>query len=64
VNDIPHEYEGLTLRDLVILFTGPNALPIPPELREWVECAELVTKLVERQERNHWCQGASRGCAN
>lgn len=43
----------LTLRELLLLYTGPDALPIPPELEEWVDAARKVQEIarLERQNR-------------
>ena len=53
MSDIPPEYQNVTLKELLVLFTGPNALPIPEELQEWLECAELLAQLVHRRDRNN-----------
>jgi len=46
---VPAEYAHLTLREILRLFTGPGALPCPPELLEWREIAEAFEAL--RQQR-------------
>lgn len=45
-NNLPPEYASLTLRDVLRLYTGPHALPVPPVLVGWVECAQQTGDLL------------------
>ena len=53
MSDIPPEYEDVTLRELLVLFTGPHALPVPLELQEWLKCAELLAQLIHGRGPNN-----------
>ena len=48
---LPPEYEDLTLRELVLLYAGPLALEVPPELRGWLDVAIQLEELIEQRRR-------------
>ena len=43
----------LTMFSLLERYTGPAALPIPPELAEWVETAQLWAEVLDLHLRNN-----------
>lgn len=47
LDTFPPEYAELTLCELLERYTGPNALPLPAELRPWVTAALKVAELVD-----------------
>jgi hypothetical protein len=48
--DNPAGYEHVTLRQLRELYTGPGALPCPPELLAWLDHAIQLHDIVLREQ--------------
>ena len=40
------------MRELLRLYTGPDALPVPPSLEEWVDAAKQWAEVLELKRRN------------
>lgn len=50
VDDIPVEYRGLHMRDLIAFYVVGNYTP-PPELRAWVAAARIIHEIEELEGR-------------
>lgn len=47
MSSLPLDYAELTVRDLLTLYTGPSALPVPDELVEWVVCGRELQEIID-----------------